>query len=382
MDAEQVNNPYVGPRTFPRADSPWFFGRSQEARDLLARVVSERLLLFYAQSGAGKSSLVNTRLIPGLEQQGFVVLPTARVGGELPAGVDGVDNIYLFSLLYSVNNAGKDPAALAHLSLSECLARLASEDGEHWCYDPAASPATAIEGGQPYVLIVDQFEELLTTHPGRWEERGPFFVELDRAMTADPNLWVVLVSREDYVAALDPYARFMANKLRARYYMERMGIAEALEAVRCPAELGGRPFAPGVAEELVDNLRRVRVAGSAELQLGQYVEPVQLQVVCHQLWASLSGRPLASITRDDLPLDYIDHALTRFYEDALATALADPDVQAGQVDEAGLRSWFSRKLITPAGTARQPLRRRGAAHDRGHGERGSAGAQPAVPAAQ
>ena len=39
-------------------------------------MLSERLLLFYAQSGAGKSSLLHTRLIPPLrEEKGFVVLP-------------------------------------------------------------------------------------------------------------------------------------------------------------------------------------------------------------------------------------------------------------------------------------------------------------------
>ena len=75
------NNPYVGPRTFTAADRKRFFGREAEAASLLARVVSERLLLFYAQSGAGKSSLINARLIPQLrEEEGFSVLPVGRVG--------------------------------------------------------------------------------------------------------------------------------------------------------------------------------------------------------------------------------------------------------------------------------------------------------------
>ena len=65
------SNPYVGPRTFARSQSHLFFGRKREARDLLARIISERLLLFYAQSGAGKSSLLNTRIIPGLQAEGF-----------------------------------------------------------------------------------------------------------------------------------------------------------------------------------------------------------------------------------------------------------------------------------------------------------------------
>ena len=71
----------------------------------------------------------------------------------------------------------------------------------------------------------------------------------------------MLSLREDYVAALDPYAPLVFNRLRARFYMERMGAAAGLEAIRKPAELAGRPFAEGVAEKLVDDLRQVRVPG-------------------------------------------------------------------------------------------------------------------------
>ena len=111
-----------------------------------------------------------------------------------------------------------------------------------------------------------------------------------------PNLWVVLTLREDYVAALDPYTALMFNRLRARFYMERMGVEAALDAIRRPAELGGRPFAPGVAERLVDNLRQVRIPGQEETIAGQYVEPVQLQVVCYQLWENWMRRQPGAFT--------------------------------------------------------------------------------------
>ena len=68
-------------------------------------MISERLLLFYAQSGAGKSSLINARLIPSLEDEGFAVLPVGRVSGELPPGIGQVENIYLFSLMASSTRA-------------------------------------------------------------------------------------------------------------------------------------------------------------------------------------------------------------------------------------------------------------------------------------
>ena len=127
-------------------------------------------------------------------------------------------------------------------------------------------PASGSQADQRYALIVDQFEEIITAHSERWQEREGFFRQLNQAMLDDPNLWVVLTLREDYVAALDPYAPLMADRLRARFYMERMGVAGALEAVRRPAELEAlgdrrRPFAPGVAEQLVDNLRQMRVPG-------------------------------------------------------------------------------------------------------------------------
>ena len=53
----QPRNPYVGPRTFQRDEGHLFFGREHEARDLIALVSTERLVVFYAQSGAGKVRL-------------------------------------------------------------------------------------------------------------------------------------------------------------------------------------------------------------------------------------------------------------------------------------------------------------------------------------
>ena len=368
---EPTANPYVGPRTFSQAQRHLFFGRDREGRDLLARVLSERLVLFYAQSGAGKSSLINTRLIPGLREVGYAVLPVGRVGGELPAGVEGADNVYLFNLMLSIAQAEREPGRFAGLTLSRFLAGLSSEDGEHYAYDdgtlpPPGAPGDGTARVQPYVLIIDQFEELITGHPGRWTERTEFFRQLNAAMLDDPNLWVVLALREDYVAPIEPYAPLLADRMRARFYMERMGVDAALDAIRRPAGLGGRPFAAGAAEQLAEDLRQVRVPGQEATIPGQYVEPVQLQVVCLQLWENIKARPPGQITAADLQeAGDVDRALIQFYEETLAAALADPGTP---VTERQLRTWFDRELITPGrharpgapgrGGHRQPAQRR------------------------
>jgi formylglycine-generating enzyme required for sulfatase activity/flagellar basal body-associated protein FliL len=377
-------NPYVGPRPFTAAEAGRFFGREQEANQLLSLVLAERLALFYAQSGAGKSSLLQARLMPHLEQAGLIVLPLGRVSGDLPPGVSRVNNIFAFNLMLSLARSQGDPNRFSGVSLSHFLARLTSDDGHSYYYDAEALP-TVVNPAEAaaYVLIIDQFEEIITTHPEHWPERADFFRQLDAAMADDPLLRVVLTLREDFVAGLDPYSSLLTGKLRARFYMQRMGQAAALEAIRRPAELGGRPFAPGVAESLVDNLRQLRSQtplippseGGLRGVFGQFVEPVQLQVVCYQLWENLKGRlaDLPGTLREDLAglneitaadvdmLGNVDKALADFYEQALAKTLAqltspptplssEERGPGGEVSELHLRRWFDQELITEAGT--------------------------------
>ncbi|MBV7339227.1 SIR2 family protein [Chloroflexi bacterium TSY] len=347
---DSLKNPYVGSRTFTRQESDWFFGREREARELLSVVISERLVLFYAQSGAGKSSLLNTRLIPQLEKAEYEVLPIGRVGGELPEGVTTVDNIFTFNLLLSLDQSGKNPNRFAHMTIANFLANLTNPDGKQYVYDKTSATVTAEEEGDyeelPYVLIIDQFEELFTTHLNRWQDQAKFLRQLNQAMVDDPLLWVVLTLREDYIAALDPFALLFTDKMRARFYMERMDYDAALEAIMKPAAMEECAFTPKAAKALADNLRQVRVHGQDEIQLGRYVEPVQLQVVCYQLWEKLNEQKVNRIRLKHVKeAGDVDAALSTFYEQAIHATLVQTNVS-----EFELRNWFDQKLITEAGT--------------------------------
>jgi hypothetical protein len=338
--ADLIENPYVGPRTFEEKDGPLFFGREGEARDLLWLTMSEPLVLFSSPSGAGKSSLINTRLLPGLRGEGFEVLPTCRVSGALPAGVSRVNNIFVFNMLLSLDQGREEAGRLTDTHLADYLSSFSAAGHEQ----PTRSREA--DGKRPRVLIIDQFEEIFTAHLDHWQQRSDFFRQLHQAVSCDPLLWVMLAMREDYVATLDPYARLLPDKLRARFYMQRMGYQAALEAVKKPAEDHGRPFASGVAEALVDNLRQIYVHGRDRPHLGEFVEPVQLQVVCYQLWENLKDCPPTEITHWDLrELGDVDTALAGFYEAAIGRAVS----QTG-VSEIELRDWFEHQLITEAGT--------------------------------
>ena len=67
--------------------------------------------------------------------------------------------------MLSLDESDGDPARFTRMSLSDFLARLTSVDGQHYYYDDDSADLAVDTAGQdyqpsPYVLIIDQFEEI------------------------------------------------------------------------------------------------------------------------------------------------------------------------------------------------------------------------------
>jgi WD40 repeat protein len=325
-------NPYIGPTAFTEDDSERFFGRAEETRELTSLVIARRAVLLYAQSGSGKTSLLQASLIPELKRRKRVeTFPISRVTGSAdPAGCLYVENA--LANLFPDAPAG----SFRSKTFSEAFGAVLAADTK--------------ARRQARLVIFDQFEEIFTYHPELTDQRHAFFVQLGDCLSEYPQLSLLLSMREDYLADLEASAALLPDRMRTRMRLERLGVEGAVDAVREPAALAGMPFAPGIAEQLVDNLRRIRTgsAGSNGFALGLYVEPVQLQIVCRQLWSRVTADPAhrkTEIDAADLAAHAnVDDALIQFYRDSLAKAQ-----QAG-VRERALRRWFGERLITPVGT--------------------------------
>ena len=194
---------------------------------------------FYAPSGAGKTSLIKAAVIPSLRESADVeMLPVTRVGGGLPPGTDPsqVKNVYVFNTLVNLSGKEAQPGKLVGLSLQEGL-------------QPCLNCQAEAQRLRPQLLILDQFEELFTTHPDRYQERAEFFLQLQQCLTEYPQLSLLLSMREDFIANLDFYAS-QCLTIATRFRIELLTYECALEAVKEPAESGQSPFAPGVAEKV------------------------------------------------------------------------------------------------------------------------------------
>lgn len=327
--------PYIGPRPFKKDEGELFFGRDQEADELISLITAHPVVLVYAQSGSGKSSLLNARVIPKLESddEGFEVIGPLRVQGQVPTTfvVDKETNIYILNALLSYDQ-NQDPSRLAALTLSDYLKQRPPR-------------VNKFNESSPRVIIFDQFEELFTAYSDRWEQRAGFFEQIRNAIESDTvPLRVVFAMREDYIAELDPYVSILPEKLRTRYRLEQLRKEPALLAVTKPLIGTGRFYGKGVAEQLVDNLRRLPGTSAEDPKLGPYVEPVQLQVVCQSVWQRLS--PAETEITSGHVKDYgdVNRALSAFYERSVKTVC-----EKTGTPEADLRDWFGNTLITQEG---------------------------------
>jgi hypothetical protein len=335
--------PYVGPKSFEEKDRHLFFGRDAEANDLFSLIVAHQVVLIYAQSGAGKTSLLNAKIIPSLKSKGYEVLPLARVQG---IQTDESSNIYVFNTLQSWANSSSNRTNLTGMSLAEFLKERPHAQRVEEVVTSEESEEEPEPWELPRVAVFDQFEELFTSYPHRWQEREAFFKQIREALDDDYLLRIVFLMREDYIAELDPYVSFLPGNLRIRTRLERLDKDGALDAVVRPLQFTKRKYGDGVARTLVQNLMK---SSNGRPGVEQFVEAVQLQVVCQNLWQSLKPED-SVITLEHLrDCGDVDQALMSFYEKSIRSIVGENGLANGKqrITEGHVRRWFEKVLITP-----------------------------------
>jgi hypothetical protein len=329
-------NPYVGPRSFTREDpihGRKLYGRKLEILQLRASLLAHRIVLFYSRSGAGKTSLIEAGLRPQLEERDFHIFPTIRVGYESPVDEDSDSNRYRLSVISSLETSRPpevqlSPSEIAGTTLTEYF-DLIEEDF------PDRDPC----------YIFDQFEELFTLDPTDGKAKKEVLRELGEALE-NRGRWAVFSMREDFIARLEPYLGLIPTQFATTYRIEGLSADAALEAITEPSDSLNVSFGAEAADRLVTDLRRTQVQRGDELRLekGPDVEPVQLQVVCNQLWDSLA-EGATEITVDDIEAaGGVNDALAGFYDSQVETAAV-----ATGTDELAIRRWFERQLMSPDG---------------------------------
>lgn len=349
MDAEKLEtiyprpNPYVGPRAFRTGEA--LYGRDREANELLDLLIAERIVLLYSPSGAGKSSLVQAALLPRLREESFFIHPIMRVNQNPPDEFVGLPkfNRYVYSVLLSLDSAHAPAQQRSAAELAE------TSMADYFKDHPSQAPEVSGE-----VLIFDQFEEILTANPADHDAKVEFFTQVGQ-MLRNRERWALFVMREDFIAGIEPFLRAIPSRLSNNFRLDLLRAEAALDSIRKPAQAAGVDFTEAAAQRLVNDLRRMQVQkpdGITVEEMGPYVEPVQLQVVCRRLWAKVNITTTAITEEDVDSIGDVDSALAAYYAERVGLA-----AKSLNTSEYFIRFWVNRYLITEQGIRGQVLMR-------------------------
>lgn len=313
-------SPYVGPGPYKEGSTHRLYGRFPVARELCRSIRKSRLTLVYSPSGAGKSSLFNTLVWHTLSdpELGYKVYPALRVGTTSLEAAARTHNVYAFSAISSFHDSEGNPQR----SLTKYLATLYN----HKVYNH--------KDALRRILIFDQFEELFTQYAEPFakpselhKQREEFLHDLINAMEADDRLHVVLIIREEYLARMNRWLKPLPAELSLdRFPLNRLGRAEARDAITCPA-VEYATFDDDLVDEILD-----------ELEADGAIELVHLQIVCQRMWEGLPP----GITRvqkshieragggDGTCQGFVKNAVKTFYQNTIREVAQNQQPPEGQ----------------------------------------------------
>jgi WD40 repeat protein len=255
-------NPFLGLNEFGKNKAHLFFGREQETYELVRRLRRTPLVMVVGDSGSGKSSLVKAGLAPAYRRGALAESAAEDAGGNRWHVMQTRPHGWPFEALA---DSATDLARTLNVDpgTREILGRMirGKRDAEGKRLVNVEEVRSGLREAIPVdgklLLVVDQFEELLTQAP---EEEGVLYVTalLNIARAGDSTMRVVLTMRGDYYNLCADYAplydRLQDPATGAQYRLRRMSDEGLRRCIEEPLKLGGVTDATAFADEVMRDL--------------------------------------------------------------------------------------------------------------------------------
>lgn len=291
--------PYPGLRSFLREETDLFFGREGTVNEMLRRLARTRFLAVLGASGSGKSSLVRTGMLDGLElgliaeagswwrvidvrPGGAPMRALARALAGEDAGEDEVEQLRAFLL--------RGPRALIEWAGDGRLAK-----------------------GENLLVLVDQFEELFRYQSYKDHQEAEAFIALllESARSRDLPIHLTLTMRSEYLGACALFTGLAEAMNDGQFLTPRMTRDQCRRAIEGPARVCGFAIEPGLVSRMLNDLGNFAPwedRGDADLRsqldlIGRRADQLPLlQHALNRLWLQAAARGDAPVLRLD---DYL-----------------------------------------------------------------------------
>ncbi len=259
-----------------------FFGRDRDSVALADQILANRLVIVYAKSGSGKTSLLNAGVAPRLRDARWVPL-FVRVN-DLQRGAKA-------GVLEGIR-AEAERQKLEYVPGDTTSLWAFFKTAEFWRDDDLLTP----------VLIVDQFEELFTLQ--KFESRDEFLSELGSLLRGvapsgkdglpagvspgPPPIHVVLSLREDFLGLLEEASGQIPEIMDHRFRLAPLTTETARVTITGPAAISHSSLAtqafslePACVDAILNYLGRS--ASRRDTARSRQIEPFHLQMICQYI---------------------------------------------------------------------------------------------------
>ncbi|KWW24257.1 MAG: hypothetical protein F082_1876 [bacterium F082] len=378
-------NPWYSFRPYEESDANRFKGRGTDITEMMRLITNHDLVVCYAKSGIGKSSLINAGLIPRLRRKQFLPIPIkftdnlfvseyrefeTGIRHQIEAEILRLNEDYKSKGINAVFEIKPHPSIVESPFLNDVYGELSSN--LWWWFHSSQIVCEREDFDIVYkpIFIFDQFEELFYKATSDEQKENFFSWLLEMSVSRPSNVVqkrlaeiqkqnpdipislpansepkILLSLREDYVGLLDYWTkqRVSIPAIHSnRYCLMPLDVEQATEVI-CQQEING------VRVELMDEYACNIIDTLAE---SDGIPAMLLSVLCNKIYEELvcqksdTANKLSSFSsgNEDSVKPFIQSLLKSVYAERLTTAnLSQRNIQ--KVEQALVRENGYRKRV-------------------------------------
>jgi tetratricopeptide (TPR) repeat protein len=319
--------PYPGLRPFKPSETEIFFGRDECIDTMLSRLAATRFLAVLGSSGIGKSSLVQTGLLPAIQMGMLQGAGTSWLVIDFrPGQPEGSPLRNLVRRLLQKTDQPTTTDNITHLRaqfLQEGPRALLK-----WCREGHLPVATNM------LLLVDQFEELFRYQDYSSREEAEAFValllesrqplEAKSPQLAELPIYVTVTMRSEFLGACSLIQNLPEAITEGAFLTPRMTRDQYREAIIGPAEVRGVKIEAILVNRLLNDL--ATFAPWDEKEPGQ-------QGSSDQANTTDAEDQLVRLARRADQLPVLQHALNQIWRNAYERRKSEEQKTSGGADQ-------------------------------------------------
>ena len=260
---DDQNNPYKALLDYEIKDAPFFYGREDATKVMFDKLNRNNLTILHADSGSGKTSLLQAGLASRLLAQGHFPL-----------------------YLRPYKQPPEKFIKKAFLSDYETLEELARFRDENMSLRGFLERVTYYLGDRKLYIFLDQFEEFFTEL--RLDEQRKFVDQLQECDVPDLNVRWVLSIRKEFFSNLHLFKGL--KPFENEYFLPTFNLVEAKEVITKPAARKDVRFESGLVDKILADIQ----------QQTHEISPPQVQLVCYTLFEELQQEDNQQLITFDL----------------------------------------------------------------------------------